>query len=78
MTFASCVNTNEGVTNSSVEARSKNVKDIGIDKLSNSLADTLSHRLLESLEVEKLANTVFERYADELQEAIVTAIISKM
>ena len=56
----------------------KIVKGVGIDKLSNSLADTLSHRLLESLEVEKLANTVFERYADELQEAIVTAIISKM
>ena len=56
----------------------KIVKDIDIDKLSNSLADTLSHRLLESLEVEKLANTVFERYGEELQEAIVTAIISKI
>ena len=37
----------------------ENVKDLDIEKLSNSLADTLRHRLLESLEVGKLADTVF-------------------
>ena len=56
----------------------KIVGQLDLEKLAAALADSLSKKLLESLEVDKLANIVFDRFAEELQEGIVSAIISKM
>ena len=62
----------------SIKLMDKIVGQLDLNKISSSLAESLVKRLLESLDVNRLADVVFERHGTELQEGLVNAIIAHL
>ena len=56
----------------------KVIERIDLDELSNSLADRLASRLVDSIKFENLVETLFNKYSETLQNQLSDAIIQKL
>ena len=56
----------------------KVIERIDLDELSNSLADRLASRLVDSIKFENLVETLFDKYSETLQNQLSDAIIQKL
>ena len=51
---------------------------LDLNKLASTLADSLSQKLLGSLDVDRLTNLVMSKYGEELEEKLISAIIDHL
>ena len=54
------------------------VAQLDLEKLASTLADSLSQKLLGSLDVDRLTNLVMSKYGEEIEEKLISAIIDHL
>ena len=56
----------------------KIVGQLDLNKINDSLAEALATKLLEPMDITKLADVLFQKHSAELQEELVKAIIARL
>ena len=56
----------------------KIVGQLDLNKINSSLAESLATKLLESMDINRIADAVFEKHGPEMQEELVKAIIAHL
>ena len=56
----------------------KVMEKIDLDELSNSLAEQLACKLADSIKIESLVESLFDKYSETLQKELSDAIIQKL
>ena len=56
----------------------KVMERINLDDLSDTLADQLASKLVDSIKIESLVSSLFDKYGDELQRGLSDAILQRL
>jgi len=56
----------------------KILERINLDDLTDSLADQLASKLIDSIKIESLVSSLFDKYGEELQRRLSDTILQKL